>query len=179
LKVVALVAVPFWAIFSQYPQPVDLAAQARQESRFQVDAVSPVGAQGLCQFMPGTWREAIRRGWVPPHASPLEPEHAIKAQAAYMSYLRTFFRGDKAKALAAYNAGEGRVRRAERMAMARGISDSDARRAWLELCPAETRGYVQRIETVHVPWVSREVARWTWTTHTMKTHTGCALLGRP
>ena len=43
--------------FSPGRDPDLLKAQLWQESRFRVDAVSPVGAQGVAQFMPATWQE--------------------------------------------------------------------------------------------------------------------------
>jgi membrane-bound lytic murein transglycosylase D len=149
--------VPYWAEFQKYPHPVELAAQVRQESRFNPLAKSQVGAMGLTQFMPGTWREAIKRGWAPAEASPWDAPASIQAQSGYMTYLTSFFRGSWPKAWAGYNCGEGRVRRVERKVMARGITDTYERRVWLSMLPAETQGYVDRIERVHVPWVRARV----------------------
>ncbi len=72
-----------------------------RESRFAADAVSPKGAQGIAQFMPGT---AALRGL----ADPFEPRAAIAASAAYLSDLSAAF-GNLGLAAAAYNAGEKRV----------------------------------------------------------------------
>ncbi|MHB1643611.1 MAG: transglycosylase SLT domain-containing protein [Acidithiobacillus sp.] len=72
-------------------------AVAAQESGFNPDAVSPVGAQGLMQFMPGTW---IRYG----HGSPFNPKAAIFAGAAYLRHLALKL-GSWPLALAGYNAG--------------------------------------------------------------------------
>ena len=74
-----------------------------KESLFDPGAVSPKGAQGLAQFMPGT---AKQRGL----ADPFEPKQALAASAAYLAELRTLF-GNLGRAAAAYNAGEQRVRR--------------------------------------------------------------------
>ncbi|HMN87674.1 MAG TPA: lytic transglycosylase domain-containing protein [Bauldia sp.] len=72
-----------------------------RESSFRSDAVSPKGAQGIAQFMPGT--AALRR-----LADPFDPAAAIPASAAYLAELsRTF--GSLGLAAAAYNAGEKRV----------------------------------------------------------------------
>ncbi|EFL88124.1 lytic transglycosylase domain-containing protein [Ahrensia sp. R2A130] len=71
------------------------------ESRFDVLAVSPVGAMGVAQFMPGT---AIERGL----KNPFAPDQAIEASAALLSSLRLRF-GNFGLAAAAYNAGAGRV----------------------------------------------------------------------
>ena len=72
-------------------------AVAAQESGFNSDAVSPVGAQGLMQFMPGTW---IRYG----HGSPFNPKAAIFAGARYLRHLALKLHSWPL-ALAGYNAG--------------------------------------------------------------------------
>jgi len=72
-------------------------AVAAQESGFNPRAVSPVGAQGLMQFMPGTW---ARYG----HGSPFNPKAAIFAGAAYLRHLALKL-GSWPLALAGYNAG--------------------------------------------------------------------------
>lgn len=78
-----------------------LAAQGFAESGFNPEAVSPVGAQGIAQFMPAT---AAEYG-----IDPLDPAEAIDGQARYMAKMLERYDGDVAKALAAYNAGPGRV----------------------------------------------------------------------
>lgn len=72
-----------------------------KESRFRPDAVSPKGAQGIAQFMPGT--AALRK-----LADPFDPIEAIPASAAYLRELADAF-GNRGLAAAAYNAGERRV----------------------------------------------------------------------
>jgi hypothetical protein len=72
-----------------------------KESRFDHKAVSPVGAQGVAQFMPGT---AKLRGL----ADPFDIEQAIPASATYLAELRSTH-GNLGRAAAAYNAGEGRL----------------------------------------------------------------------
>ena len=74
-----------------------------KESLFDPGAVSPKGAQGLAQFMPGT---AKLRGL----ADPFDPVQALAASAGYLAELRKTF-GNLGRAAAAYNAGEERVRR--------------------------------------------------------------------
>lgn len=74
-----------------------------KESRFDAGAVSPAGAEGIAQFMPGT---AKARGL----ADPFSIEQAIPASARYLSELRAGF-GNLGLAAAAYNAGETRVGR--------------------------------------------------------------------
>jgi hypothetical protein len=78
-----------------------LAAQIHQESGFNPAAVSPAGAQGIAQFMPGTAQSYGLR-------NPFDPQQAIDAQAHMMRDLLRRF-GDVSLALAAYNAGSGRV----------------------------------------------------------------------
>jgi len=69
-----------------------------RESAFRTDAVSPAGAQGVAQFMPGT---ASARGVV----DPFDPASAIPASAKYLAELARKF-GNLGLAAAAYNAGE-------------------------------------------------------------------------
>jgi Transglycosylase SLT domain/D-alanyl-D-alanine carboxypeptidase len=78
-----------------------LAAQVLAESNFNPFAVSPAGAQGIAQFMPGT---AVAYGL----EDPFDARAAIDAQAHLMSDLLEQFRST-ALALAAYNAGPGAV----------------------------------------------------------------------
>jgi hypothetical protein len=71
------------------------------ESRFQAHVVSPKGAQGIAQFMPGT---AAERGLV----DPFDPEQAIPKAARLVADLTQRF-GNLGLAAAAYNAGSNRV----------------------------------------------------------------------
>jgi hypothetical protein len=72
-----------------------------KESRFRADAVSPKGARGIAQFMPGT---AALRGL----SDSFDPIEAIPASANYLAALAARF-GNLGLAAAAYNAGEKRV----------------------------------------------------------------------
>ena len=90
-----------------------IAAQIQQESGWQPDAVSPAGAQGLSQFMPGTWPAYAADDAGDGHISPVNPADAIMAQGRYMCALVQQVQADPALAgqdvltlaLAAYNAG--------------------------------------------------------------------------
>jgi Transglycosylase SLT domain len=74
-----------------------------KESLFDPNAVSPVGAQGIAQFMPAT---AERRNL----EDPFDPMAAINASASFLSDLKKDF-GNVGLAAAAYNAGEARIAR--------------------------------------------------------------------
>ncbi len=59
--------------------PSIIAAQIAQESNFDPNAVSSAGAEGISQFLPGTWTTWAQ----PPTASPFDPTAAIPAQGRY------------------------------------------------------------------------------------------------
>lgn len=81
-----------------------LAALVWQESRWKAAAVSSKGAIGLTQLMPETAREL--------GVDPMDPGANLVGGAKYLRQLLSSFNGDVEKALAAYNAGPGRVVRA-------------------------------------------------------------------
>lgn len=96
-----------------------LKAQCYQESRLDPFAVSPVGASGLCQFMPGTWREAESAIGVTPDDVWI-PEASIRAAAWYMGRLHRTWSAPRPDmdrwmlAAASYNAGAGHLIKAQR-----------------------------------------------------------------
>lgn len=84
--------------------PSLLEALVWQESRWNENARSPVGAQGLAQLMPGTARYL--------GVDSRDPFQNLEGGARYLREQLDRFEGDLEKALAAYNAGPGRVERA-------------------------------------------------------------------
>lgn len=96
-----------WA--AHYGVPVSLArALAWQESGYQVDVTSPVGAWGPMQVMPDTWRfveENLLRRDVPRTA-----DGGVQVGMALLSHLLKRFNGDTRLALAAWYQGERAVR---------------------------------------------------------------------
>ncbi len=83
--------------------PALLHAVISTESRYHEGAVSRVGAQGLMQLMPGTARELNV-------SQPFDPRANILGGARYLKQLLDRL-GDAELAVAAYNAGEGAVRK--------------------------------------------------------------------
>ncbi len=84
--------------------PLLVAAVIEQESKFQHKAKSQVGARGLMQLMPRTGR------WMGAE-NLYDPEQNVDAGVKYIKYLQQQFNGNLKKTIAAYNAGEGNVRR--------------------------------------------------------------------
>jgi len=102
-------AVPFGDIIhakaTKYDvDPALVAAVVETESRFKSNARSQVGARGLMQLMPKTGR------WMGAH-NLYNADQNVDAGAKYLKYLNTRFDGNLTKTIAAYNAGEGNVRR--------------------------------------------------------------------
>jgi soluble lytic murein transglycosylase-like protein len=81
--------------------PALIEALVWQESRWRANAVSPAGARGLAQLMPGTARDL--------GVNPDDPFANLEGGARYLREQLDRFGGDVEKALAAYNAGPGRV----------------------------------------------------------------------
>ena len=95
-----------------------LKAQCWAESRLQPLAVSPVGAYGLCQFMPGTAGDVGRALGLTPDQFWL-PEVSIRAAGYYMGQLHRTWRAPRPAmdrmmiSMASYNAGAGHLIKAQ------------------------------------------------------------------
>ncbi|MGH9819222.1 MAG: lytic transglycosylase domain-containing protein [Pyrinomonadaceae bacterium] len=82
--------------------PLLIYSQMHQESTFKAMAISPKGASGLMQLMPGTARRfGVDKIY--------DPKQNIEGGVRYMRFLLDMFNGDVVLALAGYNAGEGAV----------------------------------------------------------------------
>jgi hypothetical protein len=102
--------------------PLLIYSVMHQESSFKQRAISPKGASGLMQLMPGT---AARYGVT----NIFDPKQNIEGGARYIRFLLDRFDGDLSLTLAGYNAGEGAVEKY----------------GWSIPPYAETQEYVRRI----------------------------------
>lgn len=119
--------------------PEEIVWLAEVESSFNPSAESPVGARGLYQFMPAT---AERFGMkLKPKDERLDPRKSAQAAAQYLKILHKRF-GSWQLALAAYNAGEGRVGRLLKKTGGKTFNDIAGQ------LPSETRMYVPKIRAV-------------------------------
>jgi membrane-bound lytic murein transglycosylase D len=123
-------------VFAEEGVPAELAWLAEAESTFNPRARSPVGAKGLFQFMPETAKGLGLQTFLPDERT--DPEKSARAAARYLRHLHARF-GDWPLALAAYNAGEGRVSRTLKRENAKTFAEIAG-----EL-PAETRMYVPKV----------------------------------
>lgn len=129
------------------PEQALILAIIRQESSFDKDAHSRVGARGLMQLMPATARQVARDLKIPYELSRLtaEPNFNLRLGSSYLQAQLAAFGGSYVLAVAAYNAGPHRV---TKWLKERGDPrDPDIDMIdWIERIPfAETRNYVQRV----------------------------------
>jgi soluble lytic murein transglycosylase len=123
----------------------------RQESSFDIAALSPAGARGLMQLMPATAQQVARQigEQTSPVALTTDAAHNMRLGTAYLRGVLDQFGGAIPLAVAAYNAGPTRVNQ--------WLADNGDPRTggqaggpdmvdWIELIPiGETRNYVQRV----------------------------------
>ena len=95
-------------------------AQVKAESAFRAGAVSPVGAMGLSQIMPATFKEIAERSGI--KGQPFDPETNLMSGAWYMARQRAIFKAPRpeyekhALACAAYNSGAQNIIDAQKLA---------------------------------------------------------------
>ncbi len=126
-------------IFIAQKVPAELVWLAEVESSFDRRAESPAGAAGLFQLMPETAKRFGLSLW--PFDQRFQMQPSATASAQYLKKLHDHF-GDWRLALAAYNAGEGRVQK---------LLDRYKTRRYDDIAghlPAETQMYVPRVEAV-------------------------------
>jgi soluble lytic murein transglycosylase len=121
--------------------PFLILALIRQESMFQKDAVSIAGAMGLMQLLPSTAKRVAKREGIElsNHRELFHPDINIRIGAIYLKKLVEQFQSLPV-ALAAYNAGEHRVRRWIASYRYRSVDE------FIEDIPfAETRNYTKKV----------------------------------
>lgn len=106
-------------------------AVIQQESSFNHQAVSSAGAKGLMQLMDGT-------GSGYGVTNPFDPKQNVEAGTQFLSGLLKKYNGNEGVALAAYNAGPGRVDRL-------GIKTDQDLANKLHFLPKETQAYVSKV----------------------------------
>jgi hypothetical protein len=119
-------------------------------------AVSPSGAKGLWQIMPATQKDLEDRGFIPKGLDPFDPNDSrLMRDAKITALLKTSFISNPPKPIpevnklariyAAYNFGEGNVRKALNEASSEGVNIYGDPRLWLDYLPNETSEYVKYI----------------------------------
>ncbi len=120
--------------------PMEIALLPVVESAFQPFAYSHGRAAGLWQFVPGTGKRfGLRQTWW--YDGRRDVAESTRAALEYLEYLHGYFDDDWLLALAAYNSGEGTVRRAIRRNQQRGLPTD----YWSLDLPQETKGYVPKL----------------------------------
>lgn len=121
-------------------------AVIRQESEFDPTARSKAGAVGLMQLLPSSAKEVARKAGMPYAPARLsEREYNATLGSQYLSRLISSYDGSYVMAVAAYNAGPGRVREWAGQFGTPGGSVEEAV-DWIEKIPfSETRNYVLRV----------------------------------
>ena len=118
--------------------PYTIMGLIHQESYFSPNAKSAVGATGLMQLMPATGRELAGRFHIAPQLD--NPETNIRLGTAHFGMLVNLFNGNNELAIAAYNAGQGRVQQWRRAAPNKPMDE------FFESIPfRETRTYTKHV----------------------------------
>ena len=120
--------------------PMDLVLLPIVESAFDPFAYSHGRAAGMWQFIPGTGKRfGMKQTWW--YDGRRDVIASTQGAIAYLNYLLEYFDGDWMHALAAYNSGEGRVKKAIR----KNKRASKATDFWALDLPRETRAYVPKL----------------------------------
>ena len=140
-------AIPSWTQIGRPVEPALVYGLSRQESEFDPNAGSGMGARGLMQLMPGTAKLVARQYKVSytPDKLTSDPGYNVKLGAAHLADLIDNFGGSYILTLAAYNAGP---RRAKEWVQTYGDPRSGKVDPidWVEMIPfTETRDYVQKV----------------------------------
>ena len=136
----------FKSLLADHVDPALVHALSRQESEFNAAAKSPVGASGLMQLMPGTAKAVAKAYKVKFQSAQLtNPIYNVQLGEAHLNDLIASYSGSYFLALAAYNAGGGRVQD-----WMKAFGDPRDPRVdpidWIEQIPfTETRDYVKKI----------------------------------
>jgi soluble lytic murein transglycosylase len=145
----------FWEL--SYPRPYSATVQAaaeefgidplliwavvRQESRYDPEAISYVGARGLMQVMPATqtWIGEQLDEDIPP-GDAFTPQANVRMGAWFLRFLSDYFDGDLDLVIAAYNGGAGSVETWQADPL---VSDRDDLLRWIGF--GETREYLEKV----------------------------------
>ncbi|ASP49564.1 lytic transglycosylase [Cognaticolwellia beringensis] len=120
--------------------PIEIALLPIVESAFDPFAYSHGRASGMWQFVPGTGKRfGMKQNWW--YDGRRDVVASTQGAIQYLKYLNKFFDGDWMLALAAYNSGEGRVRRAVRKNQKKNLPTD----FWSLDLPKETRAYVPKL----------------------------------
>jgi soluble lytic murein transglycosylase len=141
------IAIPAYRGPDIAPEPAMVLGLIRQETEFDVDAVSGAGARGIMQVMPATAQHSANLAGIPYRPNDLLSDPAYNIQLGMVEFAHSVgnWGGSPILAMAAYNAGPTNAKRWI-------ASNGDPRGPaidpldWIELIPfSETRNYVQRV----------------------------------
>ena len=120
--------------------PIEMALLPIVESAFDPFAYSHGRASGMWQFVPGTGKRfGMKQNWW--YDGRRDVIASTQGAIKYLKYLHKYFDGDWMLALAAYNSGEGRVKRA----MKHNARKNKPTDFWSLNLPKETRAYVPKL----------------------------------
>jgi len=120
--------------------PLEIALLPIVESAFDPFAYSHGRASGMWQFVPGTGKRfGMKQNWW--YDGRRDVIASTQGAIKYLKYLNKFFDGDWLLALAAYNSGEGRVKRAMKNNARKNLPTD----FWSLDLPRETRAYVPKL----------------------------------